>query len=77
MSSTFHLPYTVAETITPGDASTHNYVAFVAAAAGNVRVLDFYGTDTTIGVAAGVIIPLKIRRVFSTSTTATGIVGFN
>jgi len=77
MSSTYNLPYTTAAAITPGDASTHNYVAFMVTVAGDVKVRDSEGNDTVIGCAVGTIVPLKIVRVFATGTTATGITGFN
>lgn len=44
--------------------------------AGTVRVLTTQGDDVTfVGVAAGTVIPVQVLRVYSTSTTATFMVG--
>lgn len=43
--------------------------------AGDVRVLTSSGADLTfVGVAAGTFMPVQVKRVFSTNTTATDIV---
>ena len=43
--------------------------------AGNVRVLTSSGADLTfVGIAAGTFMPVQVKRVFSTDTTATDIV---
>lgn len=45
-------------------------------AAGNLRVLMVDGTEVTFtSLAVGVVHPLQVRRVYSTSTTAGLIVG--
>lgn len=49
----------------------------VGSTAGNVRVLDSLGNDTTIpGVQVGETIPGRFVKVFATGTTATGITGY-
>ena len=43
--------------------------------AGNVRVLTSSGADLTfVGIAAGTFMPVQVKRVFRTDTTATDIV---
>jgi len=43
--------------------------------AGNVRVLTSSGADLTfVGIAAGTFMPVQVKRVYSTDTTATDIV---
>ena len=43
--------------------------------AGNVRVLTSSNADLTfVGIAAGTFMPVQVKRVFSTDTTATDIV---
>ncbi len=49
--------------------------ALCAAAAGNVRVTTLAGTVGTVFLAAGAVFPLRVRRVWQTGTTATGLVG--
>lgn len=48
----------------------------IVTAAGDVKVTFYDGTTVTLpALVAGVIHPVCVRRVWSTSTTATGIVG--
>lgn len=43
---------------------------------GNVRVLTAQGDDVTfVGIPAGAVVPVQVIRVYSTSTTATNLVG--
>lgn len=43
--------------------------------AGNVRVTTLRGTDLLIsGVAAGTVLPFRVKRVWATNTTATLII---
>ena len=43
--------------------------------AGNVRVLTSSGADLTfVGIAAGTFMPVQVKRVYATDTTATDIV---
>ena len=63
--------------ITPDDG---NDVAIetrglVAQVAGNVKVTMKTGATVTLGIAAGVVIPVRVTRVWATGTTATGLVG--
>lgn len=49
------------------------------AAAGDLRVLTVNDEDITIptdALAAGIIHPIAVKRVYFTGTTATGIVGY-
>lgn len=49
---------------------------FIVAVAGNVNVIAF-GDDTAVvlpSMVAGVVHPVAVKRILSTSTTATGIV---
>jgi hypothetical protein len=48
----------------------------IVTTAGDVKVTFYDGTTVTLpALVAGVIHPVCVRRVWSTSTTATGIVG--
>ena len=44
--------------------------------AGNIVAVWEDGTTTTLPIAANLIYPFKLRRINSTSTTATGLFGF-
>lgn len=62
--------------VTPHDtndlAFTTRYV-FVGGA-GNLRVIDEAGNTVTLtGVTAGSLLPIRVTRILSTSTTATNI----
>jgi hypothetical protein len=50
--------------------------ALYVGGAGNVAVVDGAGSDavTFTGVTAGSILPIRVRKVMSTNTTATSIV---
>jgi hypothetical protein len=71
-------PATQGFAITPGDGSDLAIAtrALWVGGAGDVKVTTL-GGDTVIlvGVTAGSLIPIRVSRVFSTSTTATSIVG--
>lgn len=43
-------------------------------ASGNLKVTTLAGSDRTIAVITGQVIPVAVTRVFATGTTATGIV---
>lgn len=64
--------------ITPADSDLARSVkGFYVGGAGNVAVVTASGTALTFtAVPAGTIIPLVCRRISSTSTTATAIIGF-
>lgn len=70
-------PATKAFDVTPGDSADLAFVtrALWVGGAGNIKVTTS-GGDTVIlsGVTAGSLIPIRVSRVHSTSTTATLIV---
>lgn len=49
--------------------------AITAKVAGDVNVQTFKGNTVSIYVAAGAIFPIRVKKVFVSGTTATGIVG--
>lgn len=51
-----------------------NTRALIVGVAGNVQLTDPDGVTGTYALPAGVI-PIRVQRVWSTSTTATGLVG--
>lgn len=64
--------------VTPSDSAVVSppYRSFMVAAAGNVSVVAADDTTpVTVYVAAGVPIPIEVKQVRATGTTATGIVG--
>lgn len=66
--------------ITPDDNNELSYVTrgIVFSTAGALRVLTMAGRDITLPdglFAAGMIHPLRVKKVFATGTTATGIHG--
>lgn len=63
--------------ITPSDDAPLSTVVrgLNVAQSGAVRVETLGGTVGTVHVGAGVAFPLRVRRVFATGTSATGIVG--
>ena len=68
--------YKNATAVTPNDSTdlTDPAKVLIASGAGNVKVTTEGGQTVTIGVAAGIPLNLAVRRVYSTDTTATGIV---
>jgi uncharacterized protein with PhoU and TrkA domain len=76
-SDTLTTPATDIEQIVPSDTSDlgHMTKALNAATAGVVRVTTQQGTITDIFLAAGTVFPLRIRRVWATGTSATGLRG--
>lgn len=64
--------------ITPSDSTELEFVtrALYIGGAGNISVVAADDTSAVIlSVAAGAILPIRAKKVNSTSTTATGIVG--
>lgn len=62
--------------ITPSDDTNISETDGLAVnASGNVRFLDAHGNDRTLYRLAGVDYAMRVRRVFATDTTATGIHG--
>lgn len=74
---TLSTPATDATEIVPDDAADLTYLtkALNVATAGTVRVTTETGTTTDVFVAAGTVFPLRVRRVWATGTTATGLRG--
>jgi hypothetical protein len=72
-------PAAIAFAITPSDGNdlTIYTRGLMVNVAGNV-VVDFVtsGTSITLTLLAGIVYPFHVKRVYSTSTTATGITGF-
>lgn len=70
-------PAEVAFSITPDDDTDLSTVGvcLTASTAGTAAVHDMNGNSVTLYLAAGAVIPLRVRRVLSTGTTASGIVG--
>lgn len=71
-------PASVGFAVAPSDATNFDYVtrALWVGGAGNVVVV--WSDDTTstlVGVAAGTLLPIRVKRINSTSTTATSMVG--
>lgn len=66
-----------AEAVTLSDTAEKSYVGFYVGTAGNVAVTTEAGRDVVFpGCPAGFTCPLRIRRVKTTGTTASNIVGF-
>lgn len=49
---------------------------FAVTVAGNVAIVDAYGTTSTLPVIAGYTYYVRCAQIMSTNTTATGIIGF-
>ena len=64
-------------TITPNDASDLEQVttAINVATPGNLRVTTVDGSTNDISVVPGQVFPIRIKRVWQTGTTATGVRG--
>ncbi len=77
-STGFDSPATHAFAVTPGDGSDLPEVtrALYVGAPGNISVVTLSNATVTLnGVGAGTILPLRVRRVRATGTTASAIVG--
>lgn len=73
-------PASRAEAVTPSDSTdiTRNSRGIYVGGAGNLAVTMVGGGNVTfVGVAAGTILPIRVSRVLSTSTTATSIVALD
>jgi len=64
-------------TITPSDSDDLSRVpiALNVATSGTVRFIGTDGTISDVFIVAGIVFPLRVRRVFQTGTTAGGIRG--
>lgn len=67
---------TRAAAVTPDDVATLDAPAVIyIGGAGNVAVVTTYGSEVTfVGLSAGDILPVIVKRVNDTDTTATNIV---
>lgn len=64
-----------AASVTPSDTGEIRALALYVGGGGTLRVLTAAGDDVTFsGVPPGLLLPLEVRRVYSTSTTASAIV---
>jgi hypothetical protein len=63
--------------ITPSDSANlaQNTTGIYAGGAGEVKVDMINGDTVTFTVPAGVVLPIQIRKVYATGTTASGVVG--
>ena len=70
-------PGTAAFAITPNDSADLANVTrgLLLGAAGNVKVDMLESGTVTLALAAGIIHPLRVKRVYAAGTTATGIIG--
>lgn len=73
--NTLSTPATEVAEIVPSDTTdiAHITKALNAATAGTVRITTERGAVTDIFLAAGVVFPLRVRRVWATGTSATGL----
>ena len=69
--------YYHAAAVTPSDSVplTIRASAFVVGANGTVKVNTIYDTGVTLTCVAGFVYPLTVTKIYSTGTSATGIVG--
>lgn len=76
-NDTLQSPATNIEEIVPSDVADLSYLtkSLNVATPGSVRVTTHSGTISTVHVEAGIVFPLRVRRVWATGTTATGIRG--
>ena len=67
-----------AAAVTPNDSTdlTTITTALIVQVSGTIAVDMLGGQSVTIGALAGQYIPIRVRRVRATGTTATGIVAF-
>ena len=77
VSPSLSTPATSVIDITPDDANdlSHVTVALNVSTRGRVRVTTQNGDITDVSISPGVAFPLRVRRVWATGTTATGLRG--
>ena len=64
--------------VTPSDTAAQTYAALYVGAGGNLSVeMESGATLTFVAVPTGAILPIRVRKVRATGTTATSIVGLN
>lgn len=63
--------------ITPADSDlAHPVRCLYVGGNGNIKVITARNhTVTFVGISAGTILPVSVKRVFATDTTATNIIG--
>jgi hypothetical protein len=68
-----------AQSITPADSDLATPVeALWVGGSGNIKITTLDGSVVTlVGAIAGSLIPIAVKRVWSTDTTATSIVGLS
>jgi len=71
-------PYRNVVVVTPADGADLAVVAqgISCTVAGVVKVTDYGGNTSLIPIPAGIITPIIVKRIWSTTTTATGIVAY-
>jgi hypothetical protein len=78
LASGLHSPAKAAFSVTPNDSTdlAISSRGVYVGASGDLKVdMVGGGTVTFVGLAAGVVHPLRVKRIYSTGTTATGIIG--
>lgn len=76
MSQVQTQPYNKAAAITPSNTADFllgETAAVTASGAGNIAAVFADNAVVVIAMAAGQLLPIKIKRINSTSTTATGL----
>jgi hypothetical protein len=69
-----------ATAISPHNSNELSYItrALYVGGAGDVKVTMQGGEEVTfVGVLAGTLLPIKVRKVFSTGTSATDLIGLD
>lgn len=77
-SSTPDSTATLADAITPNDGADLPRVvkALYVGGAGAIALTTEYGSTVTFtGVTAGSVLPVRVKKVSATGTTATGLIG--
>lgn len=62
--------------ITPSDSTIQMWRMIYVTGAGNLKVTTWDGNDVTVALPAGYEFKCAVRKIFSTGTTATGLIGF-
>lgn len=63
--------------ITDGAGTVRTADALYITGAGNIRFVTSAGTELTIAVPANYDLKCRIKKVFATNTTATGIIAYS
>ena len=63
--------------VTPSDATVVYARGLYVGGAGNIAIVakDDDAPQTLVGVLAGTVLPIQVKQVYSTGTTATNIIG--